>query len=449
MTTNLNRVVRSRESTEQFLFSKTETKRAEEKPVAEPFSLSDKLLKLFPDTACGNSFLDAGMDQLASVFAFSAMAIKIDDIVRGIDRDLREDILLDTAKSIDACCKNSNGVWGQLDQNLFGCFFPEKNVISCLDIAKKIQKTVSTFRSETVSIGIAGYPTINYHKDQILENAQKALDHAMFFGPNSIVSFDSVSLNISGDKYYADGDAHSAVEEFKRALMIDPSSVNVHNSLGVCYGVLGDLEKALEEFETAAWLDAEEFMAIYNMGVVSLLKGEKEIAIERFLTADSLSENVFEIAFQTGRLYLEMNNPGEGKKYLEEAVRLEPDAGLAFRCLGDCYVVLDNIDKAIPAYKKAIKLNPNDAAALSALGCLYDLQGENPEISTTFCLQSVEISPENGLYRHRLGNLYLRQNRYEEALKEFETAKKLGHDSVHSIEEIQNRISGEASQGRA
>ena len=93
MTTNLNRVVRSRESTEQFLFSKTETKRAEEKPVAEPFSLSDKLLKLFPDTACGNSFLDAGMDQLASVFAFSAMAIKIDDIVRGIDRDLREDIL--------------------------------------------------------------------------------------------------------------------------------------------------------------------------------------------------------------------------------------------------------------------------------------------------------------------------------------------------------------------
>ena len=79
------------------------------------------------------------------------------------------------------------------------------------------------------------------------------------------------------------------------------------------------------------------------------------------------------------------------------------------------------------------------------MGHLFDLLGENPEISTTFCQQSVEISPDNGLYRYRLGSLYLKQNRYEEALKEFETAKKLGHDAIEHIEHIQSQLAAGAS----
>ena len=76
-----------------------------------------------------------------------------------------------------------------------------------------------------------------------------------------------------------------------------------------------------------------------------------------------------------------MNNFQKGKKYLEESVKLKPDAGTAFRYLGDCYATLEYVDEAISAYKSSIKLNPNDAAALSAIGCLYDIQGENAEIS--------------------------------------------------------------------
>ena len=260
-----------------------------------------------------------------------------------------------------------------------------------------------------------------------------------------MVPFDSVSLNISGDNHYARGDVPGAIEEFKKALLLDPSNVNVHNSLGVCYGVMEDLDKALEAFETAAWLDPEEFMAIYNTGIINLIRGDKEKALACLLKADRLGENVFEIALQTGKLYLEMDDPEKGKIYLEKAVRLNTDAGTAFRYLGDCLSALDDTEGAISAYKSSVKLNPNDAAALSALGCMFDLHGENPEISITFCLQSVEISPENGLYRQRLGNLYLKQHRFEEALKEFETARELGHDSAELIEETQNRLSAKTS----
>ena len=95
-------------------------------------------------------------------------------------------------------------------------------------------------------------------------------------------------------------------------------------------------------------------------------------------------------------------------------------------------------DEAVSAYKTAIRQNPNDADALSALGYLFDLQGENPEITTIFCQQSVDIAPENGLFRYRLGSLYLKRNLLKEALEQFQKADELGHDVKKIIKKVQN-----------
>ena len=445
MMTNLESVSRSRKSTEDFLFSQTESQHPVEKPISESYSNREKLQEVFPDILFGPQFVEQALEQLSSAFKVSTVMVKMDELLNYLEKGSPEEFSLDVATAIDACCKDDGGIWGQVDIDRFGCFLPERTPTECLEVAQKIQQTIAARRTETVSIGIAGYPTINYPKDQIVENAQKAVDHAAFFGPNSIVVFDSVSLNISADKYYAQGDIPGAIEEFNRALLLDPSNINVHNSLGVCYGVVGDLDKALESFETTAWLAPEEFMALYNIGMISLLKEEKEKALEYFRSAYDLSEDVFEVAFQTGRLYLELDRAEEAKTYLEEAAMLQPTSAATHRYLGDCYASLGITERAIAEYKSAVKLNPNDASALSALGCLFDLEGENPEVSTAFCLQSVEISPDNGLYRHRLGCLYMNQNRDDEALKEFEIAEKLGYDSQRQVEELHNRSASDVS----
>ena len=113
--------------------------------------------------------------------------------------------------------------------------------------------------------------------------------------------------------------------------------------------------------------------------------------------------------------------------------------------LGEGLRALGRTEEAIQAYQRASKQNPNDAASLSALGCLFCVKGENPEIARVFCQQSVAISPENGLYRHRLGGLYLKENRLRDALEEFKKANQLGHDSLAPIEEIQKRLTAKAS----
>jgi len=440
-------LVRRRSSTRQFLFSKTDPKikkdRAEKPADAGP----DKLTEIFPAILTGSAFLDSALDALQPCRKFGAMIIRPDNFDTAgptPENNQITTVLLAVAETLDAICQDAKGLWGRIEHDMLGCFFPGKNSLFGIKTAKQIRKKLAENRNETVSIGIAAYPAISFDKSRIIENAYKALDHAAFFGPDSSVSFDAVSMNISADKLYSEGDIDGAIEELKLALQLDPSNVNLYNSLGVCYGVQGVYEKAREAFTTAIQLDAGEVMAIYNIGLVNLLEGDQKKALERFLEAGSIGEDVFEILFQTGKLYLDMGNPEEGRNYLQKAVELMPASGPAFRHLGECYQATGTLDKAAGAYQKAIKLNPNDAAALSALGHLFDTLGENFDIALMFCRQSIEISPDNGLFRHRLGTLYLKQNRFEEALQAFKKAKKLGHDSSELIEKAQNQLAAGA-----
>ncbi|MBU2522024.1 MAG: tetratricopeptide repeat protein [Proteobacteria bacterium] len=444
MTESQQKLYTDRDSARQFLFYKTDSKihdiKYDTKFSASQTGLSDE----FPDMLTGKEFIDHALAKLNSSIKFGAMVIRIDNIFHSNEKSVKEnasELLVKVAKIIDSICKKDKGLWGQIGYDMFGWFCFEKNNDSCMQLAHKTQKDVKELLNETVSIGLAFYPTTNFNKHQIIDNAVKALDHAAFFGPNSSVAFDAVSLNISGDKLYQKGDINGAIEEFKKGLLLDPLNVNIHNSLGVCYGVLSSFEKAKKEFETAVWLDSNEGMALYNSGLANLLMDNKDRALELFLEAESIGEDVFEVEFQIGKLYLELGEPEKGKKYLEKAVNLRPESATAFRLLGDCNKAINKFDEAILSYKKAIKLNPNDADSLSALGYLFNIKDENVEIATIFCRQSVEISPENGIFRHRLGRLYFKQNQYEDALKEFQKANDLGCDSIEFIDKL-NKLPG-------
>ena len=63
-----------------------------------------------------------------------------------------------------------------------------------------------------------------------------------------------------------------------------------------------------------------------------------------------------------------------------------------------------------------------------------------------FCHESVKLAPENGLLRHRLGKLYLKQNQLENAFKEFRKAEFLGYDASQEINDTQELIKAKADK---
>ncbi|MCB2148122.1 MAG: tetratricopeptide repeat protein [Deltaproteobacteria bacterium] len=378
---------------------------------------------------------------MASASSLCAIAVRIDRAA-GVKTDNPQEpgIPEDAVISIAAHCRTHKGTWAKIAPDRFIGVFPHHTAGDGQVLAQELLDAFPEENSPPFTFGVAAYPTINYARTQIVENAEKALEHAGFFGPGTITVFDAVSLNISGDRHYQAGDITGAIEEYKKGLLLDPADVNLHNSLGVCHGVLKDYSNALSAFENAIWLAPEEVMAIYNKGYILLLTGNREAALACFLEADAREPDVFEVIFHIGQVYIEMGEATKARPYLEAATRANNRSGAAFKSFGACLDKLGLTREAIQAYKSAVKINPGDAESLSLLGRLYIERRESLDVASVLCEQSVRLSPDNGLFRHRLGHVYLNQGRLDHALAEFELAAALGHDSQSQIEETQDRM---------
>jgi len=436
---------KKRSSTQEFLFSHSDdiidTDHAQQVINSRESAAATRADAHFSDMLDRQGLVHAIDTHMASAATLCAIAVKIDWAAGAkADSVTKTGVPVDAVLSIATLCRTHKGTWARIDPDRFACVFPHRTAADGHVLAQHLLNAFPDAESPPLTIGVAAYPTIDYARTQIVSNAEKALEHAGFFGPGTITGFDAVSLNISGDRHYQTGDIAGAMDEYKQGLLLDPADVNLHNSLGVCHGVLKDFDNALSAFENAIRLSPQEVMAIYNKGYILLLSGNREKALEYFLEADAREPNVFEVIFHIGQTFMEMGAADKARPYLEAATLANSRSGPAFKSLGACLDKLGLTKDAIQAYKNAVKINPGDADSLSLLGRLYSERGESLDVASVLCEQSVRLSPDNGLFRHRLGHVFLNQGKLNHALAEFELAAAMGHDSQPQIEETQDRM---------
>jgi Flp pilus assembly protein TadD/GGDEF domain-containing protein len=271
-------------------------------------------------------------------------------------------------------------------------------------------------RGTTVSIGLSLLPCVGFSKGDLLENARKALIHAGFFGPDTQIAFDAVSLNISADRLFETGHLDEAVQEFHRALALDPENLNVRNSLGVCYTRMGRVEEAAAEFSRVASLDSNDFMPQYNLGCALASLGRTQEAEQALKQAFELDPTAPAVRFQLATLCKEDQRIEEAVSHLRRTVELRPQWLHAWRLLGTWMLEQGKDEEAVAAFKRALRLNGGDAAALSGLAVVYGTKEMNREVALSLAQRSVQIEPGNALYLERFARLLLQSGEVEEAL---------------------------------
>ncbi len=88
-----------------------------------------------------------------------------------------------------------------------------------------------------------------------------------------------------GFTYQDQGDPDKAIEEYHKALELDPGYAQVYTNLGTVYLGKQDYDKAIENFKKVLELNYLDKKAHYNLGLVYLYKGDLGKAKEevRFL----------------------------------------------------------------------------------------------------------------------------------------------------------------------
>lgn len=315
-------------------------------------------------------------------------------------------------------------------------YLPEMGPEEALHRGRKLQDLIKGKSGQSVSMGLASYPTLNYSKEDIPFNAHKALIHTAFFGPDTATSFGAVSLNISGDMLFNAGFIDGAILEYKKGLSLESDNVNLLNSLGVCYAQMKWYKRAINCFEQALAVGQNDVMAHHNLASAFLKSGFVDKAFLVLQRAVALDGDHFDILFQLGRLMQEKKRLRDAADCFEKATRCAGAKGFAHRYLGEVYLDLHLKEESMAEFKKAVKTNPADASSLSHLGRLYaELRGDF-EISDALCNKALELDPKSKLAWKTLGWIHYQRQDYDKAayyLKEAEERSKDDHEIYYHL----------------
>jgi membrane associated rhomboid family serine protease/Tfp pilus assembly protein PilF len=127
---------------------------------------------------------------------------------------------------------------------------------------------------------------------------------------------------------------------------------------------------------------------------------------------------------------------------IQEALRLAPKEEQPHELLGEFYLAQKKFDPAISEFQKALKLSGGDDHAQLELGLAYELKGDSATAQQIFG-NVLEADPQTEQGKEllaskqaELGDLYLRQKRYSEAITLYNHALALDAD----LAEAQNNL---------
>ena len=190
---------------------------------------------------------------------------------------------------------------------------------------------------------------------------------------------------------------HKAADYFKQAVAIDPNFAPGYAGLADCYLLYGI---TLEQKSPYTFHEA--------------LKKALELD-------DSLGEAHATLAYYKSAV--EWDLAGAEKEF-ERAIALNPNYATAYHWHAYNLISMGNATAAIAAITRAQEIDPASLVINADVGHIYYLARRN-DLAFVALRKTLEMDPNFGDAHLRLGEVYAREGRYEEAIAELETARKL------------------------
>jgi Flp pilus assembly protein TadD len=140
-----------------------------------------------------------------------------------------------------------------------------------------------------------------------------------------------------------------------------------HTAKGQALAKSGETAAALEEFNRAVALDPYNAQALYGRALIYQGNNEHEFAIADFSAASGLNPQKPEPLLGRAISYLAVGKVKEAAADLDEASEVDPHNAQVWTTRGLAYERLGDKAKAAASYTKAVALRPRDDAARGGL----------------------------------------------------------------------------------
>jgi Tfp pilus assembly protein PilF len=181
------------------------------------------------------------------------------------------------------------------------------------------------------------------------------------------------ALENMGTSLILQGQFRAALEQFLKAVEIDPENPELHHNLALVYQELGEYDLSLQHFQKALTINPKFSEARNNMGVLYVQLREWDLALQCFQKAvDDILYKTPHFAYHNiGSVYFHKGQYLKAIENYQKALRLEPTYLQAYYDLASAYEAINRMEEAIQTYQEIFRINPQSWDAHVYLAKLY------------------------------------------------------------------------------
>ena len=233
--------------------------------------------------------------------------------------------------------------------------------------------------------------------------------------------------------------ADRAVEHYKRAYALDPSSAVIGEQLAEMYFISQQLREAVVEAQTVlrrdpANLSARRLLArIYIRSLGTLPNGadqsaRADLAIEQLREIIRLDPADSDSALWLARLYRLNGQDGPAEQTLRGILGSDSENANAVELLAQLLLDQNKLTEAVPLLEQALSQRPN-GNLYNQLGDAYTRMGDLPGAEQAY-RRAVQLEPDRVRHIRGLAQSLFGQERYQEALAEYQRMVELRPDNA-------------------
>jgi tetratricopeptide (TPR) repeat protein len=224
------------------------------------------------------------------------------------------------------------------------------------------------------------------------------------------------------------GEIALAQKDFRRAVDLNPTSVDALLALARLLANQGQWEKSVELLGRARTVAPNSPEVLRKFAAVSLHAGHPANAVEAAQQLVKLRPDEAEAVYLLGVAQLQSGDAEEARSTLDRYIELRPKDPLAFLALGMVEANLHDLITARANFEQSLQLDPNQAEVYYQLALIFREQGDNRSAISQL-EKSVAADARRAQVQALLGTLYLSQQDYAKAEEHLTRAETLAPDS--------------------
>ena len=227
-----------------------------------------------------------------------------------------------------------------------------------------------------------------YVKSNEDEKAIPYYEQIINFYPHDIDAMNSLGAIYRRIKQY-----QKSVEILKKA-QNEQNISSVNYNLGFTFKEMGNYEDAIECFESVITENPDDVLTYNHLGSIYLLQKNYEKSVNSFKHGLQVDQNHPILNYNLARCYAESKNYRDSIKYFEKALRTRPGWIEAVRDFSDVLVKCQKNSSAQELVERTIKMHPQNADLLCILGNIFLSQFDYDNAVKTF-EKAEEIEPND------------------------------------------------------